>query len=569
MKKIISLLLMLVLVFSLINLQVHAKTYSDKATITISKKNATVGNEITVTIRHTSTYPMVTIQGSLQYNSSVLQFVSGDGGNTSNVGSTVKIVKDSSPTNSISTTVKFKAIAAGSGSLSYSAKSFSDVDDGAASAGASVTVTEVKPSTNNNLGSLKLSDGVLTPEFKAATVNYTASVKNPVDKITISANAAVGDSTVAGVGTFELKVGDNVRTVTVTAASGDKKTYTVTIKRMTEEETAEAEKAEREANPYLFVDNGADRFVVPDLTNMTVFEGFAIASLEHKGAQLSYLSDKSGKYNLFWATDKDGANGTFYNRTADGEYEKINYIKTEKRIYIIEPFEDGISVNGQYKKSKQKINGENVVCYKYTDEKLADFCVFKCYINGSSDYYTYDAYQNTVQRAPNFLADKETMAEESGSILDKFNRLNIQAKILLLLLTLAGLLVFLLIILLIVKAAKGNKSDIEEDMPDDIDSVADGYGYEISSAAEPEEDVPDEPLQNDIAGETAEEEPAEGVAPEKAPEEINEAEPADEPIEAEPYENEIELGDATDVEPAEDSGEQFDTSEFIDIEEEE
>lgn len=568
MKRIVCALL--AILFTLCFLSFPA--FADSATIALSKANVTVGTNVTVTVKYNAGYEMYGIDGTLTYNNTVLKYVSGGSNNS---GSTVKIVEGLNGEKSVTYSIVFKTIAAGSGSLAFSSTA-SGKGNGSAKAGASVTVTEVKPSTNNNLGSLKLSDGVLTPEFKAATVNYTASVKNAVDKITISANAAVGDSTVAGVGTFELKVGDNTRAITVTAASGDKKTYTITIKRMTEEETAEAEKAEREANPYLFVDNGADRFVVPDLTNMTVFDGFAIASLEHKGAQLSYLSDKSGKYNLFWATDKDGANGTFYNRTADGEYEKINYIKTEKRIYIIEPFEDGISVNGQYKKSKQKINGENVACYKYTDEKLADFCVFKCYINGSSDYYTYDAYQNTVQRAPNFLADKEAMAEESGSILDKFNRLNIQAKILLLLLTLAGLLVFLLIILLIVKAVKGGRSNIEEDMPDDIDSVADGYGYEISSAAQPEEaevkpeeDVPDEPVQSETATETSEEETTEEITSDEAPNEESEAgADANEPAEAEPYGDEADPDDAADAEPADASGEQIDTSEFIDMDDE-
>ena len=177
------------------------------------------------------------IDGTLTYNSSVLQYVSGGGANS---GSTVKIVEGLSGEKSVSFKIVFKAIAAGSGSLSFSAEA-SGEGDGKASAGATVTVTETKPSTNANLGSLTISSGTLTPEFKQNTTSYTASVKYTVEKVTISANAVMGDSKVTGAGTFNLAVGDNVNTVKVTSASGATKTYTVTVRRMTEEETAAAE----------------------------------------------------------------------------------------------------------------------------------------------------------------------------------------------------------------------------------------------------------------------------------------------------------------------------------------
>ncbi|MBQ7596794.1 MAG: cadherin-like beta sandwich domain-containing protein, partial [Clostridia bacterium] len=343
-------------------------------------------------------------------------------------------------------------------------------------AGATVTVTEVKPSTNANLGSLKLSEGTLTPAFKAGTVNYTASVKYQTEKITISANAAVGDSRVTGAGTFDLKVGDNTRSVTVTAASGDKKTYPIKIRRMTEDETAAAEKEERENNPLLFEYNGADRFIVPDLTNMEAFEGFALSSLEIKGAKVGYLADKHGKYSLFWATDADSANGAFYNRDENGEYTKVNCLQTENRIFIIEPMAEGINVSSKFTPAKKDVNGENVDCYKYSGEALEDFFVFYCYFNGKSDYYMLDAAQNTVQREPTFLATETTEAdaEISGNILDKFSQLNTQAKILLLLLCFAGLLVLVLIVLLIVKAVNGKKGDFEtDDLSDTAEAPAD------------------------------------------------------------------------------------------------
>lgn len=482
MKKRICVLLAVLFTVCFLNIPVFA----DSARIALSSANVTVGARVTVSVSYSAGFEMYGIDGTLTYNNAVLKYVSGG---SSNTGSAVKITEGLSGERSKTFNIVFKAIAAGSGSLSFSGEAAADPRKnqyGKASAGTAVNVTELKPSSNNNLGSLKLSDGELTPAFKAGTVNYTASVKYPIDKITISANAAAGDSKVAGVGTFDLKVGDNTRAITVTAASGDKKTYTIKIKRMTEEETAEAEKEEREKNPFLFVYNGSDRLIVPDLKNMTSFSGYTLSSAEIKGEQIGYFADKAGKYNLFWATDTSGANGAFYNRTESGEYEKVNYIQTDSNLYIIEPFPDDIKVSSQFVLSKRDINGETVECYQYSDVALSDYCVFYCYADGKNDYYRFDSAQNTVQREPTFLsAAADADAELSGSIIDKFKSLNTQAKILLGLLGFAGLLVLVLIVLLIIKAATGKKeySD-EEGLTEDIG--IDEVDYADESVFEPE-----------------------------------------------------------------------------------
>ena len=522
MKK--TLCVILVVLFTVCMLGVPA--FADSTTIALSQANVTVGTNVTVTLKYNATYEMYAIDGTLTYNNAVLQYVSGGSNNT---GSAVKIVEGLSGEKSVTYKIVFKTVAAGSGSLSFSAAA-SGKGNGNAAAGAAVTVTEVKPSSNANLGSLKLSNGTLTPAFKAGTVNYTASVKYSVDKITISANAAAGDSRVTGAGTFDLKVGENTYSVTVTAASGDKKTYTVKIKRMTEAETAAAEKEERDNNPLLFEYNGADRYIVSDLTNMEEFEGFTRSSIEIKGTKIGYLADKAGKYSLFWATDADSANGAFYNRTEDGEYSKVNCLQTENRIFIIEPFAYGINVNDRFVPAKSEVGGESIDCYKFGDEELDDFSVFYCYFNGKSDYYMFDAAQNTVQRAPTFLsAAKETDVRPSGNIIDKFNQLNTQAKILLLLLCIAGLLVFVLIVLLIVKAVNGKKEVVQKEISSDTEKPAKDYEElpetepldekpqeaapqaeepENEEAAREPEEIPDDPDgQEDESGETENETP--------------------------------------------------------------
>ncbi|MBO4432475.1 MAG: cadherin-like beta sandwich domain-containing protein, partial [Clostridia bacterium] len=457
MKRILSLVLALILAISISGISVCAETYSDKAIIILSKKNVNVGDTVTVTISQTSSYAMAAIEGDLQYNNSVLQFVSGESGNTANKGSTVKIVKDSAPTNSISVSVKFKAIAAGSGSLSYSGKSYSDEDDGKAAAGTAITVKEKELSKNNNLGSLKINHGTLTPAFKAGKLDYTVSVKYDVTNVTISANAEAGDAKVAGVGTFDLKVGDNKRSITVTAASGDKKTYTIKIKRAAEEkpkdedkdkekEETEDEKQEDELenNPLSFPNGEVEYFIVADISDMPDFEGYTKDTLEIEDTKVGYYKDNSGKYNLVWATDKNGENGGFFNLEANDSYTKVNYLQDEGRIYIIEPFDSDININTQFVPSTQEVSGDRIECYRYIDLELKDYCVFCCYLNGENDYYKFNTKDNTVQLEPEFiyvaqetdaeindLASTVSEAEKSEeNVIANFKNLGTQAKLL-------------------------------------------------------------------------------------------------------------------------------------------
>ena len=113
--------------------------------------------------------------------------------------------------------------------------------DGTATKTYTVAVTR-SPSTNDNLSSLKLSNGTLSPVFSPATVSYTASVANVTSSLTLTPATAVNTSTVKVNGTvvssgtasglIALAVGTNTIITTVTAQDGvTTKTYTITVTR--------------------------------------------------------------------------------------------------------------------------------------------------------------------------------------------------------------------------------------------------------------------------------------------------------------------------------------------------
>ena len=238
-------------------------------------------------------------------------------------------------------------------------------------------------------------------------------------------------------------------------------------------------------------------------------------------------------------------------------------MQTKGRIYIVEPFEEGINVSSQFVLSEQEVNGDTIECYRYGDEEFKDFCVLYCYLNGESDYYRFDASQNTVQREPMFLStetvDVATQPEEpQGSILDKFNQLGKQAQIIILLLCFAGLLIFVLIILLIIKAASGKGAESQ-------------YDYDPADDEEEDEDD-DDGEDGGLSAPVAKELPFIGTAQPDLAENIDsEIESFEEPAEEEPAEEVKTPADDTDTagdesaaaDDTDDSG--IDTSEFIDM----
>lgn len=91
-----------------------------------------------------------------------------------------------------------------------------------------ITITP-PPSTNANLASLSVSNGSIS--FNKDTTSYSVKVGNDVTSINVSASAEDSGAKVSGTGTKSLNYGDNKISIVVTAPSGDKKTYTITVTR--------------------------------------------------------------------------------------------------------------------------------------------------------------------------------------------------------------------------------------------------------------------------------------------------------------------------------------------------
>ena len=99
-----------------------------------------------------------------------------------------------------------------------------------------VRVTRDAPgvSSNADLSGLTLSEGTLSPEFDAATTEYTASVGNATTTVTVTATKRHASASVAYDPGSTVTLDEGVaKTITVTVTAGDRttKAYTVTVTR--------------------------------------------------------------------------------------------------------------------------------------------------------------------------------------------------------------------------------------------------------------------------------------------------------------------------------------------------
>jgi hypothetical protein len=82
------------------------------------------------------------------------------------------------------------------------------------------------------LKSLAVSAGTLSPAFNSSRYDYSVTVRNAVDLITVSATPNSIKTMVSGTGEKALTEGANTVPIMVKAENGDSMTYTITVKRL-------------------------------------------------------------------------------------------------------------------------------------------------------------------------------------------------------------------------------------------------------------------------------------------------------------------------------------------------
>ena len=404
---------------------------------------------------------------------------------------------------------------------------------------------EEKKSSNASLGSLVISAGTLSPEFSAATKDYTATVDYSCSSLAVTANPADSKASVTSVtGNDSLEVGENTVSVVVTAEDGSTSTYNIVVTRRAEDDP---ENADKQDNWKKFDINGTEWTMVNDIPEDVVPEGFEHSKTVIDGLEYNTLHGTFGDITLVYLQSESG-NGLFvYDAAQNTAYEFVRINSESHFIVVLLPKVDDVPEG--YNEISLSIEGKGVATayqtkVEKTDDQTKDFyLVYAMNDNGERGWYTYDSVDGTYMRtklSTPTVAQEENDTTKSELVPGIANKYLVLAAILV-------LIIIILLLLLIVSAVKNRKykaMDYHDD-DDDVDDAAEDVSNEALEettdetadeiADELEEEVTEEPL-DEVAEEAAEESvdevagAAEESAGEAAEETADEAveEPADE-----------------------------------------
>ena len=372
---------------------------------------------------------------------------------------------------------------------------------------------EEKKSSNASLGSLVISAGTLSPEFSAATKDYTATVDYSCSSLAVTANPADSKASVTSVtGNDSLEVGENTVSVVVTAEDGSTSTYNIVVTRRAEDDP---ENADKQDNWKKFNINGTEWTMVNDIPEDVVPEGFEHSKTVIDGLEYNTLHGTFGDITLVYLQSESG-NGLFvYDAAQNAAYEYVRINSESHFIVVLLPKVDDVPEG--YNEVSLSIEGKGVATAYQTkaekkDDKTKDFyLVYAMNDNGESGWYTYDSVDGTYMRtelSTPTMAQEENDAVKSELVPGIANKYLVLAAILILVIIILALL--LLVVVVKNKKHTANDEDDDEDDTKELDiednDIEDNV-IEDDTIAEDNEENSDE--ENDIEANDDAQEPAE------------------------------------------------------------
>ena len=327
---------------------------------------------------------------------------------------------------------------------------------------------EEKKSSNASLGSLVISAGTLSPEFSAATKDYTATVDYSCSSLAVTANPADSKASVTSVtGNDSLEVGENTVSVVVTAEDGSTSTYNIVVTRRAEDDP---ENADKQDNWKKFDINGTEWTMVNDIPEDVVPEGFEHSKTVIDGLEYNTLHGTFGDVTLVYLQSESG-NGLF---VYDAAYEFVRINSESHFIVVLLPKVDDVPEG--YNEISLSIEGKGVATayqtkVEKTDDQTKDFyLVYAMNDNGESGWYTYDSADGTYMRtklSTPTVAQDENDTTKSELVPGIANKYLVLAAILVLIIIILALL--LLVVIVKNKKRTANEENDEEDDTKEFD----------------------------------------------------------------------------------------------------
>lgn len=417
--------------------------------VTFSDPTVTVGSNVTISVRVSGQVAIGTVK--VTFDPEYLQYVSGDLGYGSCNGNVIVMDKENMGSGNLSFSMTFKALKVGKttidnyeNSIVDSNGDFLDVTPGWS------TVTINAPYTasgNNNLSSLSISPGTLSPGFSAGTTSYSAWVSNSTTSVAVSATAADGKARVAVWGNTGLSVGNNTITVQVTAENGSKKTYTITVNRAAgstggntggnapapDDTPSPSPTATPEPQVTVTLPDDTQLPVSNQLPEgVSVPAGFEQSQLEVDGQTLpTAVHQDGGLVAVYLAGDEGHPAGFYFYNEKTREVQAMTPVAMSTGKLTLVDLPQELVVPQGYTSTLMELGGQQHTLLVPDDtEEPNHYIVYAMDEEGKLGLYLYDVEQETFQRyqftqlgdAPLVLAEVAEEPQSEGFVFTLFGR---------------------------------------------------------------------------------------------------------------------------------------------------
>lgn len=381
MKKVKKILLAFIAMLGMMGNIIFVDAASLSISGTASTTSTVVGNTVTVTFKWSSSNPLGAVVYSMSYDPELLSLTAGNQSNALSYTGSQK---------SDSVKFTFKAKKKGNATVSFKINEALDFDGNSLSTSStSKTITiksqadvEASYSKNNNLSSLTISSGELSPEFNKNTTEYSVTVENEINKITISGNKDDSKSYVDGLKEYDLEEGNNRIEVKVTAQNGSAKTYVINVTR-------------KELAPInVKTEDGKDLAVVRKKELLkSPNDNYEESTLKIGEEEVPCFYNKSTNTYLVGLKDSEGIIALYiYKDEKYSPYKEYLF----RSIIITAATPDTIPTG--YVEKTIKIGDNEVVAYKDEENDNNYYLISGVNIQtGEEHLYQYDEKENTIQ----------------------------------------------------------------------------------------------------------------------------------------------------------------------------
>lgn len=239
-------------------------------------------------------------------------------------------------------------------------------------------------SIDNNLKSLSVSAGTLSPKFSAGTTSYKVNL--PANATSIEVNASANDSkaSVSGTGKKKVEPGENKINIVVTSEYGTTKTYTISVY--------------VDEKPLVYTKyNGSELGVVRNVRGVKAPEGFKQTKVQLEGKEIpAWTNDKINKTLVYLSDDKN--NKSFY-LFEDGKVStKMTYKEIMgRKFFLVDVPKDKQTLEGlEYK--EVTIDKTKLMGWTFKDKAFENYSlIYVMGMDGEMHYYQYEKSENILQ----------------------------------------------------------------------------------------------------------------------------------------------------------------------------